>query len=69
MLLNGGEEEADRLNNVQELISTAVEFEKQRGEEATFGAYLEDVALITDVDSLDSDGSAVTLMTIHSADF
>lgn len=67
MLLDGGEEEADRLNNVQELVSTAIEFEKQRGNEATLNAYLEDVALITDVDSLSSDGTAVTLMTIHSA--
>ena len=67
MLLSGGEEEADRLNNVQELISTAVDYEKQKGDEATLSNYLEEVALLSDIDSLDDDGNFVTLMTIHSA--
>lgn len=67
MLLAAGEAEADRLNNIQELISTAVNFEKERGEEATLQNYLEDVALLSDIDNYDNDGNAVVLMTVHSA--
>lgn len=67
MLISGGEEEADRLNNVQELISTAVDYEKQKGEDATLANYLEEVALLSDVDALDDEGNHVALMTIHSA--
>lgn len=67
MLIAAGEAEADRLNNIQELISTAVSFEKERENEATLQAYLEDVALLSDIDSYDDDGNAVVLMTIHSA--
>lgn len=67
MLLAGGEEEADRLNNVQELISSAVDYEKEKGEFATLRNYLEEVALISDIDDYDDSNNAVTLMTIHSA--
>ena len=67
MLLSGGEEESDRLHNVEELISTAVDYEKQKGEDATLANYLEEIALLSDVDSLEDDGNFVTLMTIHSA--
>ena len=67
MLLAGGEEEADRLNNVQELVSSAVDYEKEKGELATLRNYLEEVALISDIDDYDDENNAVTLMTIHSA--
>ncbi len=66
MLLAGGEAEADRLKNVEELISTALEFEKTH-EEPTLEAFLEEVALITDIDNYDDENNAVVLMTIHSA--
>jgi len=66
MLLAGGDAEADRLKNIEELISTAVEFEKSH-EEPTLEAFLEEVALITDIDNYDDDNNAVVLMTIHSA--
>ncbi len=67
MLLAGGEEEADRLNNVRELVSSAVDYEKEKGEEATLRNYLEEVALLSDVDDYDDESNAVTLMTVHSA--
>ncbi len=67
MLIAGGEEEADRLSNVRELVSSAVDYEKEKGEEATLRNYLEEVALLSDVDSYDDESNAVTLMTVHSA--
>jgi len=66
MLLAGGEAEADRLKNIEELISTAVEFERTH-EEPTLQSFLEEIALFTDIDNYDNDSNAVTLMTIHSA--
>lgn len=67
MLISGGDEEADRLSNVRELVSSAVDYEKEKGEEATLRNYLEEVALLSDVDDLDDESNAVTLMTVHSA--
>ncbi len=66
MLVNGGEEEADRLNNVRELVSNAVEFETSH-ENATLGMFLEEAALLSDIDNYDTAADAVALMTIHSA--
>ena len=63
VLLAGGDAEADRLKNIEELISTAVEFEKSH-DEPTLEAFLEEVALITDIDNYDDDNNAVVLMTI-----
>lgn len=51
-----------RLENVQELISVA---KNQRA--ADLGWFLEEVALISDIDAYDSGADAVTLMTLHSA--
>jgi DNA helicase-2/ATP-dependent DNA helicase PcrA len=67
MLIAGGEEEADRLNNVRELVSSAVDYEREKGDGATLQNYLEEVALLSDVDDYDDEGNFVTLMTIHSA--
>ena len=67
MLIAGGDEEVDRLNNVRELVSSAVDYEKEKGEEATLRNYLEEVALLSDVDDYDDESNAVTLMTVHSA--
>ncbi len=66
MLEAGGEAERDRLENVDELISTAVEYE-QNNPEATLAGFLEEVALVSDVDQYDRDADAVVMMTIHSA--
>ena len=66
MLVAAGETEIDRLENVQELVTNAIEFENNR-EEVSLNAFLEEIALVADIDNYDRDAEAVTLMTIHSA--
>ncbi len=66
MLAAAGEEEADRLDNIGELISSAAQYE-QTSETPTLSGFLEDVALVSDVDKYDETADAVVLMTIHSA--
>ncbi len=66
MLIAGGEAEADRLKNVEELITTALEFERTH-ENPTLADFLEETSLMTDVDNYDNENNAVVLMTIHSA--
>src|SRR3989338_5654665 len=59
-------ESAARLDNVQELMNAAGEFEEKTGERST-AAYLQQVSLMTGLDSLDEKKSKVTLMTVHIA--
>ena len=63
---SSGEEEADRLSNVDELISKAVAYEENT-EEATLAGFLEEVALVADLDEADEKDDRVLLMTLHSA--
>lgn len=55
-----------RLQNIQELITVA---DKYEGLEpgVSLATFLEEIALITDLDSIDDEHNAVTLMTLHSA--
>ena len=60
----------DRLQNIDELISKVVSFEQEQeelGEEASLSAFLEEVALVADIDGVDKDDNKVLLMTLHSA--
>ncbi len=66
MLMAAGISELDRLENIQELISNAIEYENSV-ENATLAGFLEEVALISDVDNYDKEADAVVMMTIHSA--
>ncbi len=70
-LEESGEEDAqDRIENIDELITKIVSFEMEReelGEEATLSAFLEEVALVADIDNVDKDDNRVLLMTLHSA--
>lgn len=66
MLVRGGAAEEDRLQNIEELVSNAVEYE-QRTENATLESYLEEISLVSDIDNYDKEADAVVLMTIHSA--
>ncbi len=59
-------EALDRLQNLEELVSAAAEF-VERADEVTLDAFLQGVALVSDVDQLDDSSGAVTLMTLHSA--
>ena len=66
MLVLQGEAAEDRLQNVEELISNAVAFEESH-EEATLAQFLEEAALVADIDNYDETADAVVMMTIHSA--
>lgn len=56
----------DRLNNIKELSSMFIKYEEE-SEDANLSEFLEDVALISDIDSYNEDEDAVVLMTLHSA--
>lgn len=66
MLIDMGEEGTDDLQNIEELISNAVTY-SETADEPTLAGFLEEVALVADIDNYDKDAAAVTLMTIHSA--
>lgn len=58
----------NRMDNLRELIGNIKEIERDVPEgESALAAFLENVALVSDTDSLESGGGAVTLMTLHSA--
>jgi len=59
-------ERDDRQNNLNELLSAAKAYEEQ-AEEPSLVEFLEDVALVSDIDKYDETADAVVLMTIHSA--
>jgi DNA helicase-2/ATP-dependent DNA helicase PcrA len=67
MLMDEGTEEAvERADNLHELISAIRDFEAA-SETPTLAAFLDQVALISDVDSLEEGPDRVTIMTLHSA--
>ena len=66
MLLAKGEEGAEKLDNVRTLADNAKAHE-EGAESADLISFLEEVALISDVDNYDTDANAVTMMTVHSA--
>ena len=60
-------EAQNRVENIEELINAVIEYE-QNTSEPTLSDYLENVALTTDIDAMDTDTTdMVTLMTLHSA--
>ena len=64
------EEAKARIENIDELISKAAAYEdvcEENGEPASLSGFLEEVALVADIDSLDEDQDYVILMTLHSA--
>ncbi len=70
MLRMGGEPEREHIENIAELKSNIVEYVKNReeaGEIPTLPDFLEEYALVADVDKYDTEADAVVLMTIHSA--
>ena len=60
MLLAAGIPEIDRLENIQELISNAIEYENSVDEPSLAG-FLEEVALVSDVDNYDKEADAVVI--------
>ena len=68
----GTEEDLERLQNLEELISAASDFEEKSTDDSAsplqlLFAFLEHVALVSDVDAIDPSIGAVTLMTLHAA--
>lgn len=60
------EESQARIENIDELISKAVSYEEESGS-PTLSGFLEEVAMIADIDSVDDNDNRVLLMTLHSA--
>jgi DNA helicase-2/ATP-dependent DNA helicase PcrA len=63
---DGTEEGKDRYDNIKELRNVASDYTRAVGEDP-LAEFLEDVALVADVDSLKDQADAPTLMTLHSA--
>ena len=64
--LEGTDEAQSRIENIDELLSKVVTYEE--GEEnPTLSGFLEEVALVADIDNLEEDSDYVVLMTLHSA--
>ena len=61
------EEDQQRLENVNELLSAARSFDRMRGEETSLEGFLEQTSLVSDTDRIDSSAGQVTLMTLHAA--
>ena len=64
------EEAEQRIQNIDELISKVVAYETEAedaGEPASLSGFLEEVALVADIDSVDDEQNYVVLMTLHSA--
>lgn len=55
-----------RIENIEELISKIAEYEAE-AENPTLQEFLEEVALVSEIDNLNQDSSYVVLMTVHSA--
>lgn len=60
------EDAEDRLENIDELISKVVSYDEAH-KEASLGEFLEEVALVADIDQVADDNNKVLLMTLHSA--
>ena len=66
-LQQSGEEDAeDRIANIDELVSKVVAYEDTH-DAPTLSEFLEEVALVSDIDRVDGDDNRVLLMTLHSA--
>lgn len=63
---NDDESAEDRIANVDELVTKAVNYQETH-EEATLTEFLAEVALVADIDNVENDDNRVLLMTLHSA--
>ena len=60
------DEARSRVENIREFVGAVQEFE-EKADNPTLADYLENVALVSDLDAMGEDGGAVTMMTLHSA--
>ncbi|TWU60136.1 ATP-dependent DNA helicase PcrA [Rubripirellula tenax] len=61
------QQDANPMSNVDELITAAVEFDRQHPDDGSLEAFLEQVALVADTDAIDGGTDRVTIMTLHAA--
>jgi DNA helicase-2/ATP-dependent DNA helicase PcrA len=61
------EESKDRISNIDELINKLVTYEENADEQTTLNGFLEEVALVSNIDNLDENTDNIVLMTLHSA--
>lgn len=61
------EEAQDRIDNINELVNKLVTYEENAEEPPTLSGFLEEVALVSDIDNLDEGADHIVLMTLHSA--
>ncbi len=54
-----------RIENLEELDNAIAEFVKERDDESALTSFLEEMALVSDVDSLNQEQNSVTMMTLH----
>jgi DNA helicase-2/ATP-dependent DNA helicase PcrA len=58
-------EAESRLENLEEFDNAISKFAEERGEEATLQAFLEEMSLVSDQDSMNDEEKSVTMMTLH----
>ncbi len=58
-------EATNRIKNIEEFYNAILQFEEERGDDATMVNFLEEMALVSDADNIDEDEKSVTLMTLH----
>ena len=56
-----------RIENIDELSSNIIKFQEDYGDDATLGAFLEEISLMTDIDNYDAETDSVVMITLHSA--
>jgi len=61
------EEDRARLENIQELLTDAKQFDQQHPEPGALEAFLERASLVSDTDEMETESDKVTLMTLHAA--
>ena len=61
-----GKDEKDELENVNELISSAAEYDRENPD-GSLEDYLARISLVSDIDALKEAGGSITLMTLHAA--
>lgn len=64
--LNKQEEDKNRILNIEQLLLSIKEFEKNN-ENCTLSDYLESVSLISDIDGYNAEDEAVTIATVHAS--
>jgi DNA helicase-2/ATP-dependent DNA helicase PcrA len=64
---DGSPEALQRIENIEELLSAITEFSNENPEKNALEKFLEEVSLISDIDTWENKIDTITLMTLHSA--